>query len=96
MQIAKGECGTFSLMYYSTELYSLQNVKELPDFIQFKTFPGTPLRHIFTAAGDDLLGLIAQLLSVSPLDRCNCHEALQAPYFRLADKIFCCCWSSGL
>jgi hypothetical protein len=71
-------------MYYSSEHYSLQNVKELPDFIQFKTFPGTPLRHIFTAAGDDLLDLIAQLLSVSPLNRCNCHEALQAPYFRLA------------
>ncbi|XP_021936620.1 cyclin-dependent kinase 7 isoform X1 [Zootermopsis nevadensis] len=57
------------------------NVKELPDFIQFKTFPGTPLRHIFTAAGDDLLDLLAHLLSISPLDRCNCHEALQAPYF---------------
>lgn len=57
------------------------NLKILPDYIEFKTFPGTPLRHIFTAAGDDLLDLVAGLLSVSPLNRYNCHEALQAPYF---------------
>ncbi|PSN42333.1 Cyclin-dependent kinase 7 [Blattella germanica] len=59
----------------------LRGVKELPDFIQFKMFPGTPLPHIFTAAGDDLLDLLGQLLSVSPVGRCNCQEALQAPYF---------------
>ncbi|XP_069679877.1 cyclin-dependent kinase 7 isoform X2 [Periplaneta americana] len=57
------------------------SVKELPDYVQFKMFPGTPMRHIFTAAGDDLLDLLAKLLSVCPLDRCNCHEALQSPYF---------------
>jgi len=68
----------------------LQNLKELPDFIQFKTFPGTPLRHIFTAAGDDLLDLLAGLLSVSPLKRYNCHEALQAPYFRFVDSKLLC------
>ena len=68
----------------------LQNLKELPDFIQFKTFAGTPLRHIFTAAGDDLLDLLAGLLSVSPLKRYNCHEALQAPYFRFVDSKLLC------
>lgn len=54
---------------------------ELPDFIQFKPFPGTPLKHIFTAAGDDLLDLIASLLNVNPLERCTCDQALQMPYF---------------
>ncbi|KAG7197981.1 hypothetical protein KM043_016210 [Ampulex compressa] len=54
---------------------------ELPDFIQFKPFPGTPLKHIFTAAGDDLLDLIASFLNVNPLERCTCDQALQMPYF---------------
>ncbi|KAL2720675.1 cyclin-dependent kinase 7 [Vespula squamosa] len=54
---------------------------ELSDFIQFKPFPGTPLKHIFTAAGDDLLDLIASLLNVNPLERCTCDQALQMPYF---------------
>lgn len=54
---------------------------ELPDFIQFKPFPGTPLKHIFTAAPDDLLDLIASLLNVNPLERCTCDQALQMPYF---------------
>lgn len=54
---------------------------ELPDFIQFKPFPGTPLRHIFTAAGDDLLDLLACLLNVNPNERCSCDQALQMPYF---------------
>lgn len=54
---------------------------DLPDFIQFKPFPGTPLKHIFTAAGDDLLDLIASLLNVNPSERCSCDQALQMPYF---------------
>lgn len=54
---------------------------ELPDFIQFKPFPGTPLKHIFTAAGDDLLDLIASFLNVNPLERCTCDQALQMLYF---------------
>jgi cyclin-dependent kinase 7 len=57
------------------------NGKTLPDFIQFKMFPGTPLRHIFTAAGDDLLQLAEKLLAMYPLNRCTCTEALKMPYF---------------
>lgn len=89
-KFANNAAEVFLLVYRWTEHYSLQNIRELPDFIEFKTFPGTPLRHIFTAAGDDLLDLMAGFLSVSPLNRCNCQEALQAPYFRLIEcKIFC-------
>jgi len=57
------------------------NLKELPDLIQLKTFPGIPLHHIFTAATYDLLDLLTGLLSVAPLKLYNCHEALQAPYY---------------
>lgn len=54
----------------------------LQDYIQFKTFPGTPLKHIFTAAGDDLLDVISSLLTINPLKRYNCPQVLQMPYFR--------------
>nr|CAD7574762.1 unnamed protein product [Timema californicum] len=57
-------------------------VTTLPDFIQFKQFPGTPLRHIFTAASDDLLELLGSLLAIVPLHRCSCQQALKMPYFR--------------
>lgn len=53
----------------------------LPDYIQFKSFPGTPLHHIFTAAPDDLLQLMEKLLALFPGHRCTCTEALQMPYF---------------
>ena len=46
----------------------------LPDYIQFKSFPGTPLKDIFTAASDDLLVLLAKLLEMDPLKRCTATE----------------------
>ena len=42
-------------------------VTSLPDYIQFKHQTGTRLRDIFTAAGDDLLDLLTQLLTLCPL-----------------------------
>ena len=54
---------------------------KLPDFIQFKPFPAIPLKDIFTAAGDDLLDLLASLLNINPLERCTCDQALQMTYF---------------
>uniref|UniRef100_A0A0A9WBF2 Cyclin-dependent kinase 7 n=2 Tax=Lygus hesperus TaxID=30085 RepID=A0A0A9WBF2_LYGHE len=53
----------------------------LQDFIQFKSFPGTPLKHIFTAAGDDLLDVISSLLMINPAQRADCPTLLQMPYF---------------
>lgn len=58
-----------------------KDVKLLPDYMQFKSFPRTPLQHFFPAAPDDLLQLIDRLLALCPLDRCTCTEALQMPYF---------------
>ncbi|KAJ8304698.1 hypothetical protein KUTeg_018281 [Tegillarca granosa] len=50
------------------------NMKELPDFVQFKHFPGTPLKEIFIAASDDLLQLISNCLAMDPLHRCTATE----------------------
>ncbi|XP_052834552.1 cyclin-dependent kinase 7 isoform X1 [Octopus bimaculoides] len=56
-------------------------MKELPDYIQFKEFPPNPLSSIFTAASDDLLDLMAELLKMDPLKRATTEKALQMPYF---------------
>ncbi|ELT96418.1 hypothetical protein CAPTEDRAFT_176177 [Capitella teleta] len=60
---------------------SWPEMKALPDFVQFKVFPGTPLKDIFSAASDDLLGLLSSLLTMNPLKRCTATEALRMPYF---------------
>jgi len=62
-------------------LDSWPGVEKLADYVQFKMFPGTPLSQIFTAAGEDLLLLLQELLSLNPLKRANCTQALQLPYF---------------
>lgn len=53
----------------------------LPDYVQFKSLPGTPLKDIFTAVGDDLLELLHRLLALNPLNRCSCSQALKMPFF---------------
>lgn len=57
------------------------NLSQLPDYIQFKNFPGTPLNCIFTAASNDLLLLIEKLLAMYPHNRCTATEALKMEYF---------------
>lgn len=47
----------------------MQGMKSLPDYVEFKSFPGTPLKDIFSAAGDDLLDLLARLLDCNPNGR---------------------------
>ncbi|XP_020904836.1 cyclin-dependent kinase 7 [Exaiptasia diaphana] len=56
-------------------------VSTLPDYVQFKSFPGIPLKDIFTAAGDDLLDLLDRLLDCNPEGRVNATQALKMPYF---------------
>ncbi len=68
--------------YKCTSVLDTKGLTSLPDFVQFKTFPVIPLRHIFTAAADDLLQLLSRFLALHPSDRCTCTEALQMPYFR--------------
>jgi len=50
--------------------------------VVFKKFPSIPLREIFTAAPNELLDVIGGMLSVNPLKRPLCSEALQMSYFR--------------
>ena len=54
---------------------------KLPDYVQFKTYPCTPLSDIFTAASPDLIELMTRLLSLDPMQRSKCSEALKMDYF---------------
>ena len=54
---------------------------QLPDYIQFKPNPGTPLVDIFRAAGDDLLDILGQMVTLCPTNRINAENALRHPYF---------------
>ena len=51
-------------------------MKALPDYVEFKSFPGTPLKDIFSAAGDDLLDLLARLLDCNPNGRVSASQVL--------------------
>lgn len=53
----------------------------LPDYVTFKSFPGMPLQHIFSAAGDDLLSLLQGLFTFNPCSRVTATQALKQKYF---------------
>ncbi|XP_055487748.1 cyclin-dependent kinase 7 [Leucoraja erinacea] len=53
----------------------------LPDYVSFKSFPGTPFEHIFRAAGDDLLELLQDLFTFHPNARVTATQALKKRYF---------------
>ncbi|XP_018424675.1 PREDICTED: cyclin-dependent kinase 7 [Nanorana parkeri] len=56
-------------------------MSNLPDYVTFKSFPGTPLDQIFTAAGDDLLELLQGLFTFNPCARYTASQALRKKYF---------------
>uniref|UniRef100_A0A8C1MMW4 Cyclin-dependent kinase 7 n=1 Tax=Cyprinus carpio TaxID=7962 RepID=A0A8C1MMW4_CYPCA len=56
-------------------------MSSLPDYVSFKLFPGTPLEHIFSAAGDDLLELLKGLFTFNPCTRSTASQALKMKYF---------------
>ncbi|XP_028269899.1 cyclin-dependent kinase 7 isoform X2 [Parambassis ranga] len=56
-------------------------MSSLPDYVSFKIFPGTPLEHIFSAAGDDLLELLRGLFTFNPSTRTTATQALKMRYF---------------
>lgn len=56
-------------------------MNSLPDYVSFKIFPGTPLEHIFSAAGDDLLELLQGLFTFNPSARTSATQALKMKYF---------------
>ena len=55
--------------------------KELPDYVEFKELPEIPFNNIFTAADDDLIRLLEQMLSIDPRRRPSCDDLLKSSYF---------------
>jgi len=53
----------------------------LPDYVTFKSFPGIPLSECFSAAQDDLLDVIAGMLTYNPIKRLTSTQALKLPFF---------------
>uniref|UniRef100_A0A914VIF1 Cyclin-dependent kinase 7 n=1 Tax=Plectus sambesii TaxID=2011161 RepID=A0A914VIF1_9BILA len=56
-------------------------MSKLPDYVGVKPMPGMPLKHVFTAAGDDLIQFLASCLAYDPMKRYTCTEALKSAYF---------------
>lgn len=48
----------------------------MPDYVEFRKFPGIPLKDIFSAAGDDLLDMLDRLLDCNPSGRVNATQVL--------------------
>lgn len=46
----------------------------LQDYVEFRKFPGIPLKDIFSAAGDDLLDMLDRLLDCNPSGRVNATQ----------------------
>ena len=67
----------WTIVYIHLSIY-LQGVSSLPDYVSFKIFPGTPLEHIFSAAGDDLLELLQGLFTFNPLTRTTATQVIQS------------------
>ncbi|KAF9163597.1 TFIIH complex serine/threonine-protein kinase subunit kin28 [Actinomortierella ambigua] len=53
----------------------------LPNYMQYRQYPKTPLRLLFTAAGADTLELLESMLIYDPNKRISAREALLHPYF---------------
>ncbi|KAI9347203.1 kinase-like domain-containing protein, partial [Zopfochytrium polystomum] len=59
-------------------------LNDLPDKknLEFPMFPRTPLKTLFTAAGDDALDLLEKMLVYDPVKRITAFDALDHFYFR--------------
>uniref|UniRef100_A0A2P2I2K8 Cyclin-dependent kinase 7 n=1 Tax=Hirondellea gigas TaxID=1518452 RepID=A0A2P2I2K8_9CRUS len=60
---------------------SWPNMDKLPDYVVFKPLEGSAMTDLFPAAKDDLIALLEGLLSINPLKRVTCTQALKMPYF---------------
>lgn len=64
----------FCMLKKSYISYLPKGVTSLPDYVEFKKFPGIPLKDIFSAAGDDLLDMLDRLLDCNPAGRVNATQ----------------------
>ena len=66
----------YSWLHKHNSVFALlsQGVSSLPDFVEFKKFPGIPLKDIFSAAGDDLLDLLDRFLDCNPPGRVTASQ----------------------
>ena len=62
------------LPYFWWWTFSFQGLTALPDYIQFKEWPGVPFNQIFTAASDDVLNLLYSMLTQNPQKRCTASQ----------------------
>lgn len=53
----------------------------LPDYVEFQYRPPTPFKQLFSAASEDAIDLLSQLLKFNPSARSTASEALKHPYF---------------
>ena len=49
-------------------------MSQLPDYVQFKAMPASDFKDIFTAATDDVIDILRELLRVDPNKRCTCQQ----------------------
>eukprot|EP00026_Physarum_polycephalum_P003454 Phypoly_transcript_03465.p1 GENE.Phypoly_transcript_03465~~Phypoly_transcript_03465.p1 ORF type:complete len:338 (-),score=55.26 Phypoly_transcript_03465:176-1189(-) len=56
-------------------------VSSLPDYVPYNYCPPTPFRQLFSAASDDALDLLAEMLRYDPNKRISASDALKHPYF---------------
>jgi len=60
---------------------SWPGMSSLPDFVPFNPSLPTPFKQLFSAASDDAIDLLSQMLKFDPNSRCTATLALQHPYF---------------
>lgn len=50
------------------------DLKALPSYMEFSTYPPTPLKQIFTAASEDSLDLLSKLMYYNPASRLSAAD----------------------
>ncbi|KAJ4462733.1 putative Cyclin-dependent kinase 7 [Paratrimastix pyriformis] len=56
-------------------------MRSLPGFFEFQPRPAPPIRQLFSAASEDAIDLLSQMLRFDPAARITAAEALRHPFF---------------
>lgn len=59
-----------------------RKVTEIENYVEFKEHKSVPLRSVFTGACNEGLNLLERMLSLDPLKRITCLNALKHDYFK--------------